>query len=142
MTARLLFFCAALCACNQMTGLDDYEESNEDVCAPDCDPSWIGNWECDDPCNVEACDFDDGDCSGDSDDSDDPDTGDTEPTDTEPPDTGDTEPTDTEPPDTGDIEPGCSTGCTAAMLSNTVCDEPCNTLMCAYDGYACGGLPY
>ncbi len=132
MTARLLFLCALLCACNQITGLDDYEESNEDVCAPDCDPSWIGDGECDDPCNVEACDFDDGDCGGVPDDSDD--TDDTEP--------ADTEPTDTEPLDTGDIEPGCATGCTAAMLSNTVCDEPCNTLMCAWDGYACGGLPY
>ena len=33
-----------------------------DLCAPGCPESWRGDMYCDESCNVEECDFDDGDC--------------------------------------------------------------------------------
>jgi hypothetical protein len=55
-----------------VSGYDDGEVGNYTLnirqceiivdCAPGCPDSWIGDWYCDPECNVEACDFDGGDC--------------------------------------------------------------------------------
>jgi len=41
---------------------DFYDCEGGDECAPGCPSDWVGDGYCDDACNVEACEYDSGDC--------------------------------------------------------------------------------
>ena len=105
-------------------------------CAPECPNNWIKDGYCDKLCNVEACEFDGGDCEG------------KEPVINGPPDDSWVMPDDLAAQlalgeDSGlNLIKRCSEQCLPTWLGDKFCDHGCNNQACAYDMGDCGTFQY
>ena len=101
-------------------------------CAPDCEPYYVGDGDCDPECNFDVCDYDDGDCGEDNRCSPDclPDW------------IGD-DYCDLDcysaacNYDGGDCDGMCNLGCYDDWISDGECDPLCNVAACGFDGGDC-----
>lgn len=89
------------------------------LCAPGCVERWIGDGDCDEKCNTEACRFDNGDCIDTS--------GAAE--------AAISETTALEMLGSDDAE--CAPGCLIRNVGDLFCDEDCNNAQCNSDGGDC-----
>ena len=92
-------------------------------CNTECLPTWIGDGECDTPCNKAECNFDEGDCAS---------TG----MDAEYGKYGYTI-THAPPPTPAPTPAPCNTECLPTWIGDEICDSECDNKECNYDGGDC-----
>ena len=118
------------------TTLDAATPTPSDYCAPGCYNYLIGNEDCDSECNLEACNYDGGDCNRCA-------------TDCLQSWVGDgychqhcyTAACNWDGGDCAKLYSECALGCPASWIKDGECDSTCNNLACRYDDGDCSATP-